>query len=124
MQRPLKEAVDRAAARNNRSINAEIHARLEASFVEERALGGPEMHWLVTLVVAAFTTAAQMQARGDPNWASNPDARRAGIFTAIDSLLALLPDTTPQDLMVEIEGLKSRLLTREMHKRIQEEEKR
>jgi hypothetical protein len=124
MLRPLKDAVDQAAARNNRSINAEIHARLQASFSEEKALGGPELHWLVTLVVAAFTAAGRMRAPGNPDWVDNPEARIAGTFTAIDALLAALPNMPPERVNIEIEGLRSALLTRVAREQMRQDAER
>jgi hypothetical protein len=113
----LRAALDQAAAGHGRSVNAEIVARLQASFSEERALGGPEMRWLVELAVASFTFAGRLRAPDDPHWLRNQEAYRAGLFALIDSLLAGIPDATPEDIAVEIEGLKGRLLTRLVHQR-------
>ena len=41
LQRALKEASSRPPQRNGRSLNAEMHARLEASFRPEDDWGGP-----------------------------------------------------------------------------------
>jgi hypothetical protein len=107
----VRAALDQAAA-GRRSVNAEIVARLQASFAAERALGGPEMRWLVELAIASFTFAGRMRAPGDPNWLRNQEAYRSGLFALIDALLAGIPGVTPEEIAVEIEGLKSRLLTR------------
>jgi hypothetical protein len=120
MRQSLRDALDEAAARHGQSLNSEIHARLERSFSEERALGGPEMRWLVELAVASFTFAGRMRAPDDPHWLGNQEAYRAGLFALIDSLLAGIPDATPEDIAVEIEGLKGRLLTRLVHQRERE----
>jgi hypothetical protein len=112
MRPELKQALEEAAARNGRSINAELAARVERSFAEEAALGGPEMRWLVALVHSAFTTACRLRAPGNPDPLRDREVYRAGMFAVIDSLFATLPDATPEEVAVEIEGLKGRLLSR------------
>lgn len=52
MQPELKERVEKAASENNRSMNAEIIARLEASFAPATGQGGvtvPRQEWLKML---------------------------------------------------------------------------
>lgn len=52
MQPDLKERVEKAASDNNRSMNAEIIARLEASFAPATDQGGvtvPRQEWLKML---------------------------------------------------------------------------
>src|SRR4051812_556844 len=39
----LKQDLEAVAAKNARSLSEEIEARLEQSFVDDKALGGPEM---------------------------------------------------------------------------------
>jgi hypothetical protein len=70
------------------------------------------MRWLVALVVSAFTVAGRMRAPDAPDPLRNREAYRAGMFAAIDGLFAALPDATSEEIALEIEGLKSRLLTR------------
>jgi hypothetical protein len=112
MRPELKAALEQAAAQQGRSINSEIAARLEESFNDERALGGPPMRWLVTLVVAAFTVAGRLRAPGDPDPLRNREVYKSGMFAAIDALLAALPDATPEEVAQEIETLEGRLLSR------------
>jgi hypothetical protein len=108
----LRALLERLADQNGRSLSGEIVSRVAETVYIERALGGPEMRWLVNMVISAFTFAARMQAPEDPDWVRNRDAYRAGMFAVVDGLLAGLPDMTPEEIHLEIEVLKSRLLTR------------
>ena len=53
-----------------------------------------------------------MRAPDDSNPLQNREVYRTGMFAVIDSLLAGLPDATHEEIAIEIEGLKSRLLSR------------
>jgi Arc-like DNA binding domain len=94
MQPELKEALEAAVARNGRSLNAEIHARLEASFAEQFQAGGSEeVRVIIDRVRAAFLHGGRLGAlsRGHPEW--GPDewmrddiARKVAIAAAVDEL--------------------------------------
>jgi hypothetical protein len=116
----LKRALEEAAIRARRSINAEIIARLENSFTQERTVGGHGMRWLVTLVVSAFTVAGQMRAPSNPDPLKNRQVYRAGMFAVIDAMMAALPDATAEEIALEIEGLRGRLLSRVARERMEE----
>jgi TraY domain len=107
-----RQRLEAAAAANGRSLAQEVEARLERSFVEEAALGGPEMVRLAYLMTTAFATAASRAASGNPDWASDPDAYRAGLTGVVDALLIGMPDATVENIGLLIEDLKSRLLSR------------
>jgi hypothetical protein len=112
MRPELRRALEQAAAKSGRSINAEMATRLERSFQEEFALGGTEMRWLVHMVVAAFTVASRWCVPDEPHSLRDKDTYLAGMFGAIDAMMIGIPDATPEDIAVQIEGLKGRLLSR------------
>jgi hypothetical protein len=112
MAAALRTMLERLADQAGRSLSAEIVSRVAETVHTERALGGPEMRWLVNLAVSAFTFAARLRAPEDPDWTHNREAYKAGMFAVIDGMLAGLPDATPEEIHLEIEGLRSRLLTR------------
>jgi hypothetical protein len=107
-----RQRLETAAAANGRSLAQEVEARLERSFLEEAALGGPEMVRLAYLMTTAFATAANRVANGSPDWANDPAAYRAGLTAVVDALLIGMPDATAEDMGLLIEALKSRLLSR------------
>lgn len=107
-----RERLEAAALANGRSMAQEVEVRLERSFAEEQGFGGPEMRRLAYLMATAFATAGQLRAAGKTQWIADPSCYRAGLFGVIDALLIGLPDATVEDMAVEIEGLKGKLLTR------------
>lgn len=108
----VRDKLEAAAGANGRSLAQEVEARLERSFQEEAGFGGPEMRRLVFLMAAAFATAARARSGGKDTWLDDPICYRAGMFGVFDALLVGLPGATVEDMTLEIEGLKSKLLTR------------
>lgn len=70
MRESLRAKLERAAAKNKQSLNAEVVARLEASFAKEDAAGGPEILSIVQLMTGAFARGGQRgaQAKQHPEW--------------------------------------------------------
>jgi hypothetical protein len=54
MREPLRANLQKAAKANKVSLNNELVARLERTFNEEHALGGPELRHIVQLMATAF----------------------------------------------------------------------
>jgi hypothetical protein len=104
--------LDQAAREHGTSLNSEIARRLEQTLHEERALGGSAGRHVAYIAAAAFVMAARMRGSGRDDWANDPECVRAGVFAAIDALLSVVPDSTPEEIALEIEVLKGRLLTR------------
>lgn len=107
-----RERLEAAASANGRSLAQEVEVRLERSFAEEHGFGGPDMRRLAYLMATAFATAGQLRAGSKPDWISDRDCYRAGLFGAVDALLIGLPGATAEEVAREIEGLKGRLLSR------------
>jgi hypothetical protein len=114
VKEPLRAALEQAAEQRGVSMNAEIVRRLERSFTEEEGFGGAEIRRLAYLMTTAFTRAGRLRAAGKPDWIDDPDCYRAGMFGVVDALLIGLPDATPEEVAIEIESLKGKLLTRIM----------
>jgi hypothetical protein len=107
-----RERLEAAASTNGRSLAQEVEVRLERSFTEEGALGGPDMRRLAYLMISAFATAGRLSAAGKEHWIDDPMCYRAGLVGVVDALLIGLPDATLEDVAILIESLKGRLLTR------------
>jgi hypothetical protein len=106
-----RERLEASAAANGRSLAQEVEARLERSFTEEVALGGPGMLDVAYLMVSEFATTGRGSAAGKPDWIKDRDYYLAGVVGAVDALLSR-PDVTDEDAARTIEALKGRLLTR------------
>ena len=109
MRDELKAKVEQSAAGQRRSISEEIAWRLERSFSEQAALGGPEMQRMAYHMIAAFALPAQLHASDKENWVNDRDGYRAGVIGVCDALLQGFSD---EDAARVIEALKGRLLTR------------
>ena len=105
----LKAQLEQSAAAHQLSVSEEVARRLERSFSEQAALGGPEMQRLAYHMVAAFALPAQLSARDKQNWINDQDGYRAGAIGVCDALFQGLSD---EDAALAIEALKGRLLTR------------
>jgi Arc-like DNA binding domain len=107
MRDELKSKIEQNATAHQRSISEEIETRLERSFVEETAFGGPEMRRMAYLMGSAFAVAGQHSAAGEPDWLDEPAHYAAAGAGVIDALLIGRAD---EPLLIE--GWLSRLLTR------------
>lgn len=97
MRPSLKEALERAAEQNSRSVNAEIHHRVEASLVDEarRAQPEPELEDLMQIGRTAFIRGGALAARAQgleetpQHWLRDPVAYRAAVHQMSDTLMDL-----------------------------------
>ena len=108
---PLRAALEAAAAARGVSMNTEAVARLQQTFSEDQAFGGAEMRRLVYLMAANFSTGARGRAGGRPGWVDDPDGYRAGMMAVVNALLLGLPDAAEREMLLELEGVKGRVLS-------------
>jgi hypothetical protein len=114
--------LEKAATRTGRSLIAEIEIRLARSFsdedVVERILGGPKVRRLAEVVISSFVSSARLTAEASrlPDseaWMEDRDSFRAGMLGAFEALMSMMPGAMDsQTLNLEIEALKSRILSR------------
>jgi Arc-like DNA binding domain len=104
MRPELRSALEQARARQGRSLNAEIIARLEQSFAEQDQIGGAAMQDLVRLWIAGFLRGGRLGARvvGHPEWTPDewlrdPFAFRTAVHAGMDAVLS----AEPQELQLE-----------------------
>lgn len=73
----MRAKLEAAAAKSGRSLAQEVEYRLDQSFLEDaiiaRVFGGPEVHEIIRLAVAAFYHEGAMEAHrnGHPEWSSS-----------------------------------------------------
>jgi hypothetical protein len=106
--RTTKETRDRleaAAIASGRSLVQEVEARLEMSFQQEAALGGPEMARLAFRMAASFAVAA-----GDSGWTADSVKYGKGVAAVVDVLLRGIP--TGPERWLAVEAIAGRVLTR------------
>jgi hypothetical protein len=110
----LRRQIERAAERNGRSMNAEIVGRLSGSLAIDDSLGGPELRRVSNLMTAAFNHAGQLAAGDKPvsDWINDPNLYLRAAFGAFEALLIGAPETTPDEIIMHVESLKSRLAGR------------
>jgi hypothetical protein len=123
LREPLRAKLERAAKRHGVSMNAEIGDRLERTFRQEDAFGGPDGRLRAHLMLSAFNTAGQRQARDKRitgAWTDDPECYLAASFAAIDALMNGAPGTLDLDTaMVYVESFKQRLAARIVNRRNQ-----
>jgi hypothetical protein len=119
MKEPLRVSLETAAKARGVSMNAEAVARLERSFSEESAFGGPDLRDAVFSMVAAFAYNGERaaQAEGHPEWTArdwlaDPDCYREAMLAAMESLLMKQPGAGFEKIQLQIETLKARMMTR------------
>jgi hypothetical protein len=116
----LRDQLERAAAATGRSISEEIEYRLTSSFSHDVAWGDPAMHRMTILMGVAFHSAGNLtSSKPVAEWIKDPDAFRRAMFGTIYALLGAIPNVTDEEIAMEIEALKSRLLTTIANRRVQ-----
>jgi hypothetical protein len=111
----LRRRLASAAERNQQSMNAEIVARLEASFSRDDAFGGPELHQIATLMAATFINAGKVQAGpgvSSEKWVHDAAIRLHAAFCVPDALLIGMATDDPkiQEIIeTELGRLESRI---------------
>jgi len=115
----LKTALMLAAARNGRSINLEIHARLEASFAEQAQTDGPTIQAIMARILAAFLHGGRLGAisRGHPEWepeqwVQDRIARKVAIAAVVDALRGVETVSAAMDDPEAIERVMTAMIAR------------
>lgn len=116
----MREMIKAAAEANNRSMNAEIVARLERSFdtfaPDEKLFSSREIYVWAIAKAHEFRQAgaAAGQTDEDAAWMRDPRSLMVATSTVIASLirdLLRLPETKPDDVVLMINHAKGRFLT-------------
>jgi hypothetical protein len=115
MSMQLRRTLEARAAESGRSFSSEAAERLGRSLAQDEALGSAGARRVVDAVIATFSFVGQSYARGNPDWVSDRSAYRAAVIAVLDVLLAGMPDVPAEEVLLEIEALKSRALTRLLH---------
>ena len=110
MREPLRAKLEKAAKAGKVSLNNELVARVERSFSEDEAFGGPELRRIAILMAATFAIAGQASAPDEQpeQWLKNPAAYISGMAGV---LRALMVGVSSQDTPLAAEALKSVFLT-------------
>jgi hypothetical protein len=116
----LRDQLERAASTAGRSISEEIEYRLTLSFSHDDAFGGPAMRGIAMMMALAFRSAGNLSSDSKPvaEWINDPDVFRRAMFGTIYALFGAIPNVTDEEIAMEIEGLKGRLLTNIANRRI------
>ncbi|MDH6273536.1 hypothetical protein M2311_003626 [Rhizobium leguminosarum] len=114
----IKSKLDKAAREVGRTQSQEAEVRLERSFEEEAAFGGPDLKRTLYLVAAHFGTAGQRAAMAagredwkEDTWVNDPDCYRSAALAAMEALLFAQPSWTAEDVRLQIEALKGRAMS-------------
>jgi hypothetical protein len=97
MHEPLRAEIERAATRSGRSMNTEMVTRLSRSFIEEDAVGGPELRRIAYAMAAAFgsrgcTYAAAGGRSAEPShWMDDAASYSEAMIAVIEALWAQYP---------------------------------
>lgn len=117
----LRDQLEKVAAVAGRSISEEIEFRLMQSFADGDAFDSDAaaLRRIATLMATSFHLAGNLSSSGKSvkEWISDPEVFRRAMFGTIDALFAAIPNVSDEDIAVEIEELKVRLLTRIANRR-------
>ena len=98
----LRADLERAAEDNGRSVSQEIQSRLERSFLDEGALGGPELYELFRILAG---TAKLVEARTQKRWFDDWKTALA-VQTAWKRLtIAFMPKVPAKQIVAEIDRM-------------------
>jgi hypothetical protein len=114
LKESLRATLDEAARERGVSMNAELVARLERSVQQDRIFGSAAAQQVAFMTAAAYDMAGRMRGAGKPDWTKDPDAHRAAVFAAINSLLEVLPPSTPEQINLEIEAVRGAAIARRL----------
>jgi hypothetical protein len=96
----VRDKLAKAAVDSGRSLAQEVEVRLERSFNDELALGGPEMRMLSMSLISSFYLRGTEAARnnGHPEWTvkewmANSYCYSAAFVAAIETLMKNHPDS-------------------------------
>jgi hypothetical protein len=111
MHEPLRAQIERAAGRSGRSMNSEMVARLSRAFIEEDAVGGPDLRQIAYTMAAAFgsrgcTYAAADGRSAEPShWIGDPPSYSEAMIAVIEALWAQYPgNKSPDNLRSVLES--------------------
>lgn len=109
----MKRKLDAASERSGRSQSQEAEFRMERSFSEEDAFGGPELRRMAIMMAASFGHAGHMHAGQRPaaEWLKDPDAYQAAVIAVVTELLIWMPDAAPERVAMLFEAVKGRVIT-------------
>ena len=118
----LRARLEKAASKNDESMNSEIIRRLERSFGDEdivaEALGGPELRNLALLLISSFAFTGQQYAAANSHpewttkdWLTDQDCYRAAAVKVATILMEGMPQPTPEEKALFIHTLTGRIAT-------------
>jgi hypothetical protein len=111
----LLARLEASAKRNKISFNAEAARRIEQTFSEEAALGGPAAKHIFTLIASAFMVRGQRAAgsRKIDSWINDPKAYEEAMFGALETLMINQPGTlTPDEIQKQTDRIAARITAR------------
>jgi hypothetical protein len=98
MREPIRAELEASAKRRGVSLNAELVDRVEKSFAEEDAFGGPEIANMARLMAAAFLRGGQAGAHASRHpkwsvarWINDPNCYQAAVAAVVNALHAMQP---------------------------------
>ena len=104
MRDATRQGLEVQAAKNQRSLSEEAEYRIERSFTEEAALGGPEMRMLAMEMVATFhNRGGRLQNDGPKEWMTRVEPYTNAMIGAIDVLMRNHPDDKAEYLRAAID---------------------
>ena len=113
----LRVRLERAAALNMRSINAEITYRLEQTFIEEAVLDGPDMRRIALLMATSFYQGGHMasvseleKALPPARWVRERGYYLEAVSAVVEALIAGMPNADDRTKTVLIEMMHMRML--------------
>jgi len=108
----LLAQLEAAAAKSQRSANAEAVVRLGKSFTEEIVFGGQEARQIIQLMAAAFLSAGQRAAGKQKDWVhNNPEAYAQGWLAMVQATLLEQPGITVEQCRLQLQSLIGRIET-------------
>jgi hypothetical protein len=115
----LRGKLDRAAKEAGRSLSGEIASRLERSFSEQAALGGPQGYGLIMGLTARLLSAGHNAGQirfglgvTTDQWLADSYCYDDALTAAVEFLWLHRPNQTQRSTILWFEALKSRILSR------------
>jgi hypothetical protein len=98
MRKDLRDRLDRSARGRGNSLNHEISVRLESSFSQEAAFGGPKLTQLVHVMASRFIMQGRQAGEtmygpevSEDQWLADPYCYNRAMLSVFDGLLARHP---------------------------------
>jgi hypothetical protein len=112
----LRANLERAAKNRGNSLNNEISVRLESSFSEERAFGGPKLTQMIHLLASRFITQGHQVGEtlygpevSEDQWLSDPYCFDNAMLAVFDALLARRPTGPVSEMISRVRGRMSQM---------------